>query len=172
MNKFMEDKVLLVDDLSSCGMINNCLYLFNFSNKKVLSLNQIYEEKELLLHKVANISYCSHNVCILFSRVSLFELPIKIGAFILDDGALLGFVEQGRILETKLIDVFETSIGRLGILIYEDVYEHNIFYYLASLDVDLIIIFCSEEDIEQVSNKCDSLPCVFLVNDKILFNKM
>lgn len=173
MNDFIGNKILLVDDLLSYEILNNgAICLFNFLNREIISLNQIYEGKEMLLHKIAKLSQNNHNVCILFSKISLFELPIKIGAFVLDCGMLLGFTEQGRILESNVINVFETSAGRLGILIYEDIYEHNIFYYLESLDVDLIIILCGEEEIEQISKKCDNITCAFLVKDKILFNKM
>ena len=160
MNSNNDYKVVLVKDLISYDNTNENICLINFKDNEI-SLSQIYNGQELLLHKVARFSNQNQNVCVLFAKISLFELPVKMGAFVLDCGTLLGLTEQGKILANNIIDVFETSRGRLAILI---------FYYLETLNVDLIIVFCSEEDIERVLNRCGDISCVFLVQDKILFN--
>ena len=171
MDSFFQNKLMYVDDLSFCCQAENSLCLINFIEREI-SLNQIYEGKEFLIHRLSDFSNKNQNVCILFSKFSLFELPSKLGAFVLDNGVLLGLAEQGKILENNLIDVFETSKGRLGILIFEDVYSDNIFYYLESLGVDLVIVFCETEDMQTISNQKLNIPCAFLVKDKILFYKM
>ena len=171
MKDFDENNLVLIKDFSNFGSCNHSLSLINLSNREI-SLNKIYDGEEILLHKVADFSFKNQNVCVLFSKVSLFELPVKMGAFVLNNGSLLGLVEEGKIIANNLIDVFETNVGRLGILIYEDVYEHNIFYYLETLDVDLVIVFCGEEDVDFISQHCTNLPCVFVVGNKIFFNKM
>ena len=79
---------------------------------------------------------------------------------IISNGTLIDIYEEGDI-ETKFnLSTYQTRLGKVAILINNDIFSPNIFYALKSLPIDLAITFTNAPLIPDIFAQSQSLPLI------------
>ena len=86
---------------------------------------------------------------------------------IISNGTLIDIYEEGDI-ETKFnLSTYQTRLGKVAILINNDIYSPNIFYALKSLPVDLAITFTNTPLSPDIFAQSQSLPLISITPKSI-----
>lgn len=86
---------------------------------------------------------------------------------IISNGTLIDIYEEGDI-ETKFnLSTYQTRLGKVAILINNDIYSPNIFYALKSLPIDLAITFTNTPLTPDIFTQSQSLPLISITPKSI-----
>lgn len=96
------------------------------------------------------------------------SLPSTNGAVaIISNGTLIDIYEENDINTRFNLSTYKTRLGKISILINNDIYNQNIFYALNSLNVDLVIIFIPSAPPFDVFSQIQNLPLIFATSNNL-----
>lgn len=171
MNILKAYNVELLQSFNKSKNLRSGLYIID-DLKSSIDLNSVIYGENVILQDLSNFTKSTNSTLILFSQIKYIDVSLGESAFIFDKGVFLGLSEPYKEMKENQITVFDTFFGRVGVIFEQDIYQNNIFYLYESLYVDFLVIKCKEIDVAYICNEIGTMPCIFVVNEKILFNNM
>ncbi len=86
---------------------------------------------------------------------------------IISNGTLTDIYEEGDIEKKFNLSTYQTRLGKVAILINNDIYSPNIFYALKSLTIDLAITFTNAPLTPDIFAQSQSLPLISITPKSI-----